>query len=212
VLPDFEIREWNETNLDMARHRFSRMSYDLRKYGTAFDEPRADILYEHGGVWLDTDVIVHKDITPFLDYSFFVGYEDHTCFNLGTIGAEPHHPIFQRVRQWYKENCDHMTVQLAADEFVAAYVHRMNCSRVILGAMQVLYGFVPNGKSATIAERIRVEAVPTFTIRGDYGVPNYIEHLYEGTWRPSFDYVKMLREAYEKHVEVNIWQAIQKRQ
>jgi hypothetical protein len=211
VLPNFEIREWNESNLDLSKHRFSRLSYDLEKYGTAFDEHRADILYECGGVWFDTDVIVHKDITPFLDYSFFIGYEDKTCFNLGTMGAEPHHPILLRVQQWYKENCDSMTLHLTENEFIANYIHRMNCSRVILGAMRVLYGFIPNGKPATFADRIRVEAVPTFTIRGDYSMTNYIEHLYEGSWRPSFDYVAMLKQAYEKHAEANIWKAIKEK-
>ena len=211
ALPEFEFKEWNESNLDLSKHQFSRMSYDLGKYGTAFDEPRADILYEHGGVWLDTDVIVHNDITPFLDYSFFVGHEDHTCFNLGIIGVEPRHPIFFRVQQWYKENCDNMTLHMSENELIATYTHRVNCSRVILGAMRVLYNFVPNGKSITLANKIRVEAAPVFTIRGNYGMTNYTEHLYEGSWRPTFDYVAMLKQAYEKHIEANIWKAIRER-
>jgi hypothetical protein len=210
-LPDFEFKEWNESNLDISKHKLSQIGYKLGKYGPASDFIRPDLLCEYGGIWLDTDVIIHERLDPFLDYSFFIGYEEAHHLNIGTIGSEAHHPILERVRQWLHSNGDNMSIsEMNEYEFLKVYMCYSSLAIALLGAMKTLYGFVPNGKSATIAEGVRVEASPVFTIRGNYEMKNYIEHLYEGSWRLKYDYVKMLKDAYEQNIPVktNIWKDI----
>lgn len=212
-LPDFEFKEWNETNLDVNRHKLSSIAYKLGKYGPASDFLRPDILYENGGVWLDTDVIIHENIEPFLNYSFFIGYEEVYHLNIGTFGSEAEHPILKKVIQWIKDNSDNMNFskEMSEYEFLTIYMRRVNLVIAISGALKVLYDFMPNGKSTTLGN-VRIESSPVFTIRGDYGAKNYIEHLYEGSWRSKFDYVSLLKEAYEKHklVNINIWEAVRR--
>ncbi|MBO4679230.1 MAG: hypothetical protein J5626_06130, partial [Lachnospiraceae bacterium] len=54
--PDFEIKEWNETNYDINKHPFMRKAKECGKWSFVSDYARLDILYENGGVYLDTDV------------------------------------------------------------------------------------------------------------------------------------------------------------
>ena len=54
--PDFEIREWNEQNFDVHSHPYVAQAYEAKKRAFVSDYARHWILYEHGGVYLDTDV------------------------------------------------------------------------------------------------------------------------------------------------------------
>jgi hypothetical protein len=200
ILKDYEFKEWNETNVDLDEYKFSKSLYELEKYGPAFDLYRTSFLYEYGGIWLDTDVIIYEDLEPFLDYSFFIGYEGPGALNLGTIGVEPKHPIFKKAKEWFHYYTDNITVNRY--NYLNLIMCRINCGNAMLSAMKYLYSFTPNNKAITIGDRVRIEEVPTFTLAGNYGVKNYAEHLYEGSWRPEIklDYADMLRKGWEKKI------------
>ena len=57
-LGDYEIIEWNENNFDIDKHHFTREAYKAKKWAFVSDYIRAKILYEEGGIYLDTDVIL----------------------------------------------------------------------------------------------------------------------------------------------------------
>lgn len=84
--PDFEIKEWNEYNVDINDEVFLNA---LRKEEWAFcsDYARFKIISEHGGVYLDTDVEVVKDISPLLENVFFAGKENDLFINAAVFGA-----------------------------------------------------------------------------------------------------------------------------
>ena len=54
--PDYEIREWNESNYDFTKNEYMRQAYEAKKWGFVPDYARLDIVYEYGGIYLDTDV------------------------------------------------------------------------------------------------------------------------------------------------------------
>ena len=56
--PDYEIRLWNEENLNIQECLFAKQAYENKKYGFVTDYLRLNIVYEHGGIYLDTDVEV----------------------------------------------------------------------------------------------------------------------------------------------------------
>lgn len=60
--PDFEIIEWNEDNFDINCNHYVKEAYDNKKYAFVSDFARLKILYEHGGIYFDTDVEVLKRI------------------------------------------------------------------------------------------------------------------------------------------------------
>jgi Glycosyltransferase sugar-binding region containing DXD motif len=184
ILIGWEIREWNESNLDIDRYRFARLAYDFGKYGMVIDPFRAEILWEHGGVWLDTDVILYKDLTPFLSYSFFSGYENLMELSNGVIGVTPHHPVFERAIKWYQGNWkDCKNEILTSKQIETLYVQFVRDP--ITTGLARLYGIVLDGQSRTYGTgdgTIRLEAPPVFTYRGDYGVTNFAKHYFSRSW------------------------------
>ena len=77
-LPDYEIREWNESNYDVRKILYIAQAYDAKKYAFVSDYARFDILYQYGGIYFDTDVEVIKDLRPIIEKGAFIGVEKGT--------------------------------------------------------------------------------------------------------------------------------------
>lgn len=101
--PDFEIKRWDESNLDLNKYAFAKTAYDEKKYAFASDVFRFDILKEYGGIYMDVDVEIIKPIDKFLENEFFVGFEGGQTVAPGLImGAEKNHPILYDMLEIYK--------------------------------------------------------------------------------------------------------------
>lgn len=106
--PDYEIREWNELNYDFFKNEYMRQAYEAKKWGFVPDYARLDIIYEHGGIYLDTDVEMKKSFDELLNNNVFMGFEntgDGEFFvNCGHgFGAEPKNDIIKAVRDLYED-------------------------------------------------------------------------------------------------------------
>ena len=55
-LPDYKLMLWNEDNYDVNSIKFTRQAYQKKKYAFVIDPVRLQLLREHGGIWLDTDI------------------------------------------------------------------------------------------------------------------------------------------------------------
>ena len=64
--PDYEIIEWNESNYDVTKIPFMKEAYDAKKWGFVPDYARLDIIYNNGGIYLDTDVEIVKSLDDLL--------------------------------------------------------------------------------------------------------------------------------------------------
>ncbi len=53
VLPDYEIKEWNESNFNVDYCDYSREAYNMRNYAFVSDVCRVYALYMEGGIYLD---------------------------------------------------------------------------------------------------------------------------------------------------------------
>ena len=60
VLPEYEIIEWNEDNFDVAENQYAKEAYENKKWAFVTDYVRLKVLYEHGGIYLDSDVEILK--------------------------------------------------------------------------------------------------------------------------------------------------------
>lgn len=83
LCPDYEIIEWNEDNYDVNKHNYTREAYEKGKYGFVSDMARIDILYENGGIYLDTDVTLMKSLDDLLYQDGFIGTEKWGNINSG---------------------------------------------------------------------------------------------------------------------------------
>ncbi len=102
--PDYEIIEWNEKNYDVNKHIFTKEAYGNHKYGFVSDLARFDILYEQGGVYLDTDVMLIKSMDMLLHEEGFIGVEKWGNINSGGgCGFIPKHPIVKEIIEYRDE-------------------------------------------------------------------------------------------------------------
>lgn len=85
--PDYEIKEWNESNFDIHENDYCREAYEAKKWAFVTDYVRLKALYEEGGFYMDTDVEVVKSLDPLRVYDAVSGYESQTHIPTGTIGA-----------------------------------------------------------------------------------------------------------------------------
>lgn len=76
LCPDFKIIEWNEDNFDInSAPIFVKEAYENRRYAFVSDYARLKIVYENGGIYLDTDVELIKPLESFLNYNAFFGMQ-----------------------------------------------------------------------------------------------------------------------------------------
>lgn len=100
--PDYEIIQWNESNYDVTKNRYMHQAYQAKKWGFVPDYARLDIIYENGGVYLDTDVELLKNLDPILDQAGFAGFERPDQVNMGVgFGAEKGSDLIKKMRDQY---------------------------------------------------------------------------------------------------------------
>lgn len=83
--PDYEIKEWNETNFDIESHPFVKEAYEANNYAFASDVIRLVVLLEYGGIYVDADVEFLKPIDDLLNNEAFIGFELPEYVNSGQI-------------------------------------------------------------------------------------------------------------------------------
>lgn len=87
--PDYEIKEWNESNFDVNINTYIKEAYEEKKYAFVTDYARLWIIFNCGGIYLDTDVELIRPLDTLLNDCAFFGTEDgcHISTGLG-FGAE----------------------------------------------------------------------------------------------------------------------------
>ena len=99
----YEIKEWNEDNFDIDYNKFTRQSYDAKKYAFTSDVARLYALYTEGGIYLDTDVSVAKSLDEFLNEPAFTGFEELGYPVCATMGAEKGNPLIKKMLDYYDD-------------------------------------------------------------------------------------------------------------
>lgn len=98
--PDYEIKEWNESNFDLNMFPYVQEAYDNRKFAFVTDVVRLYALYTEGGIYMDTDVEVLKPLDNYLHHVAFSGFEDEKNVPTGIMASE-------KEGKWAKENLDY---------------------------------------------------------------------------------------------------------
>ena len=73
--PDYEIKEWNESNFDVKSCTYVEEAYNAKKWAFVSDYARFWILYHEGGLYFDTDVEIIKSLEELIDKGPFMGCE-----------------------------------------------------------------------------------------------------------------------------------------
>ena len=103
IMPDYEIKRWDESNYDFKKNKFMANACRQKKWGFVTDYARLDIIYKYGGIYFDTDVEVLKPFDDFLKYPAFCGFESKHFINFGHgFGAEKGNPIIKKIMEPYE--------------------------------------------------------------------------------------------------------------
>lgn len=101
-LPEFEIKKWDETNFDVNARIYTREAYYARKFAFVSDVARLEALHEEGGLYLDTDILIKKEVPrEWFEREGFVGFEHDEYVGTGIIACTPKHPIIRHFLDIY---------------------------------------------------------------------------------------------------------------
>jgi len=103
--PGYEIIRWDEDTYDLsAAPLYVRQAYERGKWAFVTDYVRLQVVYENGGIYLDTDVELKKNLDPLLDDRAYFGFEDGKYVNTGLgFGVEKGHPILREMMEDYRD-------------------------------------------------------------------------------------------------------------
>ncbi len=100
-MPDWEYLEINEGNFDINYNEYVKSAYDNKKWAYVSDVARLWALYNFGGVYMDTDVMVYQSLDPFLKHEFFTGFESAHYPVTATMGAKKENKLIKEMLDIY---------------------------------------------------------------------------------------------------------------
>jgi CDP-glycerol glycerophosphotransferase len=177
-LPDYEIKEWNETNFDIHCCKYVEESYNAKKWAFVVDYVRYFVVYHEGGVYFDTDTEVIKPFDTLLNDDAFFGF-GAKGLTIPTFGAIKGHTALRRLINDYNNRSfimkdgsfDTLTVNKTTERILCDY-----------------YGLVMNGQEQLLIDNIRVYPKEYFfSTDWQTGIitrnPNlFVIHYADGSW------------------------------
>ena len=200
--PDYEIIEWNETNYDFTKKAYMKEAYEAKKWGFVPDYARLDIIYEHGGIYLDVDVEVVKSFDDLLEHAGFAGFETEEYVNFGQgFGAEAKNPLIKNLLNSYEKlqfiNPDGSLNLIASPELNTEVLKE--CGLVCNGETQMINGF-----TILPSDFLCPKSLYDGIIRQTYNT--YSIHHFESTWFTKEQQQEKFKRWKEKQRKIQIKQ------
>lgn len=178
--PDYRIIEWNEDNYDIRKNRYISEAYEKKMWAFVSDYVRIDVVNEYGGVYLDTDIELLRNIDELLKNDGFCGFQnqDNVNFGLG-FGAVKKHKTLEEIKKYYETErfiLEDGTLNLTACPVIQTEImkrHGLKCNGMfqVVDGMTVLPSRVLCGMSPN---SFRVEKNP---------VKTYAIHHFAASWK-----------------------------
>lgn len=134
--PDYEIIRWDEANFDINCCQYVKEAYENRKYAFVTDYVRLYAMYTHGGIYMDTDVELIKNLDTFLIHKGFSGFESKEYIQTGIMASEKDFPLYSELLSYYT-NKSFILEDGALDT---------TTNVLIITKMLTEKGFIPNGE------------------------------------------------------------------
>lgn len=171
VMPECEVKEWNEDNFDITLHPWMKRMHEEGRYAFASDYARFMVLLEHGGLYLDTDVVMKKSFLPFFRERCFWSFEFDSFLSTAIIGAEPGHPLIASLLREY----DKLTEPRVNNSIVTEYFLRNYPD------------FHLNNRDQMLPEGVHVFPKEYFVVPGFGTRKNFSTHEANNHWKPEKD-------------------------
>lgn len=116
ICPEYQIIEINEESTEyfdfekeLKNNKWFKTIYENKLYAYISDYVRIKVLYDNGGIYLDTDVSLLKNFDEFIEERAFVGIQRSSSMGTSNLepailGAEKNNPIIKQILDFYNEN------------------------------------------------------------------------------------------------------------
>lgn len=185
-LEDYEIIEWNESNFDIESHPFVKEAYKAKKWAYVSDYIRAYVIYNEGGIYLDTDVILLDNFDKFLNHQAFVGFENFDHPFTAVFGAEKRHPLLKTILNYY-DNLNTYNFDFNSNNTISV-------SKILIED----FGCIPNNTKQELKDGI---IVYPDNILCNPSKDSISIHIFTGTW---LDNKKGLKYKLVTQIKLNI--------
>lgn len=202
--PDYEIVRWDERNYDYTKIPYTRQAYEAGKYAFVSDYARLDIVYNHGGIYLDIDVEITRNLDLLLGNDMFCGFEKGNVVNTGLgFGAKAGFAKLGEMRAQYHDlnffREDGSLTLTACTKYQTDYLTERGLKRN--GKLQIIDGIRVFPR--TVLAPFDFYGVDDFTSKETFSV-----HHYAATWFSKANHKELLlkrndelRERMNGHVE-----------
>lgn len=123
-LEGFEIIEINDKSSEyfnfeneLKNNKWFKTVYDRKMWAYVADYIRIKTLYDNGGIYLDTDVMTVKNLSPLLNNPAFVGIQSYSRTEPAILGAEKGNPFLKQLLDFYNNEIWHSNLYKLPDIF-----------------------------------------------------------------------------------------------
>lgn len=182
ILPDYEIIKWDDEKcLELInQNEYAKQAYEAKKYAFVSDYLRLYVLYNYGGVYMDTDVQVVKSIDSFLTENAFTCFENKSHIPTALLASEKNNTW---IGMLLKDYDNRKFIDDSGNMDLTTNVDRIT-------KLSFDWGFVPNGEEQILQSGVHIYTkdyfcpLDTLASKNDKITDNtYAIHLYNGSWR-----------------------------
>ena len=184
LLPDYEIKEWNESNFDFSDCEYAVQAYNEKKYGFVSDYIRLAVLQKYGGIYLDTDIAVLRSFDDLLSHEMFLSFENNAYVQTAVIGSEPNHPFLDLLLEYYRSRsfiCKNKN-DLTPNTIYLTYFLRKRLNMKFQSETQVLQC---GDRTVTVLNRCCLAPIDYTTNIISITEETHTIHLFAGSWTES---------------------------
>lgn len=204
-LKDYEIIEWNETNCDLTTP-FVLDAYKQEQWAFVSDYIRFEKLYEYGGIYLDTDMMVIKSFDSLLEDNCFFGAENENYISGGIFGAVKNDPFIKSCSDKYElirldktTSLSEITIpKIITETFRTYYKKEVFFDKVLLKNNIKIYPlayFYP----FPYTDRLRVNYYKDYIINETVAI-----HLWNASWIEFSEFYYLRNKEYIKGIKQTI--------
>lgn len=201
--PDYEIKEWNESNFDIYENDYCREAYEAKKWAFVADMARLVVLEKYGGIYMDTDVEVVRPFDDLLANGAFMCFENRDSVSIGTLGVEKGNPIIADFLTPYNNR------HFLRDD--GSYDLTSNL-KIITPVLTSKYHLVLNGQRQMLPHDVLVLPMESFIAKDSmtgwimadestYAIHHYAASWYDGDTRRYGELHRKYARLYMKKIE-----------
>lgn len=194
-LTNYEIIEWTTTEFDVKIIPFTEQAYANKKWAFVADYFRLWVLYNYGGIYLDSDVILNKTFDKYLNGELFMVWENLDLIGAHIFGSEKNNIIIKLFMDYYERR-----------DFIDSNdnLDLIPMPQIITKILRKNYDIRRNGKLQKKKDYYTIYPMNYFTI--DINDDNNIcNHLFLGSWNNnSENYLEKMHHHYHKYYSTSL--------